>query len=298
VNVRCRLTSCIAVAAAAAAAAPAASAARPAPLEASLVGVPLVAHGGVTELPVLLTRATQRGAHRSSPVLVLRLPRGVAIRRGSSMLARGGLRLGDRMRFIRLAALPRHGRSALVTGVRVGARGPAPSFDELRGSVADARAAASDAAAGVAQVQAIPPGGGVSGPSPSVDQVRATLTDLRTRLGLLDDRLQGLIAQLGSAIGAIDSVFAREGARSAQARRAESALADPLRSGHDGLAAASVALESSVTRLDEVLSIELPANHTDPSQIFSQINLPFGTTSTAAAALAAVRQLLPGIPLG
>jgi hypothetical protein len=298
VNVRCRLTSCIAVAVAAAAAAPTAFAARPAPLDASLVGASAVARGGVTELPVLLTRATQRRARRSSPVLVLRLPRGVSLRRGSSTLARGALRLGDRMRFTRGAALPRHGRSALVTGVRVGARGPAPTFDELRGAVADAQVAASDAAAGVAQVQAIPPGGGVSGPSPSVDQVRATLTDLRTRLGLLDDRLQGLIGQLGTAIGAIDTVFAREGARSAQARRAESALADPLRSGRDGLAAASAALESSVTRIDEVLSIELPANHTDPSQIFSQINLPFGTTSTAAAALAAVRQLLPGIPLG
>jgi hypothetical protein len=296
------LTSCIVVAAIAAAAAPAASAAfaaaPPPPLEASLVGAPTGARGGVTELPVLLTRATQRRAHRSSPVLVLRLPRGLTIRRGSSALARGGLRLGDRLRFSRAAALPRHGRSAVVSGVRVGARGPAPTFDELRGGVSDAQVAAGQAAAGVAQVQAIPAGGGVSGPSPSVDQVRATLTDLRTRLGLLDDRLQGLIEQLGSAVGAIDSMFAREGARSEQARRAEADLADPLRSGRDGLAAASAALESSVTRIDEVLSIELPANHTDPSQIFSQINLPFGTTSTASDAIAAARRLLPGIPLG
>ena len=203
-----------------------------------------------------------RGGHATLPVLAGGKVRGVRLAtryrlvHGATRIDLGGLRIGDRLR------VPRDRRRVVILR-----RGTVISFRALSKRLTSTQQAGTDASSALNAFLA----GGLDRPGAE---------GLRTRLNLLDERLQSLAAGLQAE---------REGIVAVAGPARNAKLVGEMQTAQDASNTASGRLEQAVTQLDNALSL-LPAGAG---------SLPLQTISTvpalAGSALTYLKQALPPV---
>ena len=219
-------------------------------LDGALVERPQVS-AGATTLKLLPARSIR--------LAVVEVPR--------VMQRRDTLRLGDRLR---------------VSGrrVRVLRRSSAPTFARLDTLTGEATRSATEAAAALERVAALPVNIAGTDNIVAADQAEA----LRERLNLLDRRLGSLASSLDQGQGGVRRAFGARANRVRSLRVLRRRALRPLEVRIEALRAASTAIESGVYELDTRLSVY----PTGP------VELPIGTVGTLSELIKELLELLGG----